>query len=225
MSPKWRTLDRGVLRDVGLVCLADGVVGLSFGAIAVSHGLHPWVPIVLSLTVFAGAAQFVFVDALASGNVAAAVAAACIVNVRHLPYGIAIGDALGERGSVIRRLTGSHIVTDESTAFAASYEDPVHRRAAFWLCGAGIFVVWNIGTAAGVLLGDTIGDTDALGLDAAFPAVLLALALPSIRRASTVRAVLVGVAVALATTPWLPAGVPVLLSLIALAARGRPVPL
>jgi predicted branched-subunit amino acid permease len=81
---------------VGLVCAAIGVVGVSFGAIAVSAGLPVWLPVALSLLVFAGASQFVFVGLLlAGGGVVAAVAAALLVNARHLPFGLVVGDLLG----------------------------------------------------------------------------------------------------------------------------------
>ena len=61
-----------------------------------------------------------------------------------------------------------------------------------------------------------IGDPDALGLDAAFPAGLLALVLPSLKNPRARNAALLGAVVALATTPFLPAGVPLLLSLAGL---------
>ena len=67
--------------------------------------------------------------------------------------------------------------------------------------------MWNLGTLAGALAGQVIGDTDAFGLDAAFPAALLALVLPALRGTPRTRnAALLGAAVALATTPFLPAG-------------------
>ena len=58
MRSFWRTIDHGSLRDISLVCLADAIVGASFGAITVSGGLRPWVPITMSVLVFAGGAQF-----------------------------------------------------------------------------------------------------------------------------------------------------------------------
>jgi predicted branched-subunit amino acid permease len=65
----WRTLDRGLFRDIAFVCLADGVVGASFGAIAVSGGQAAWVPMAMSLLVFAGGAQFAALGiVLAGGN-------------------------------------------------------------------------------------------------------------------------------------------------------------
>jgi predicted branched-subunit amino acid permease len=68
----------------------------------------------------------------------------------------------------------------------------------------------------GGLAGSVITDTDVFGLDAAFPAVLLALVLPALRDRSTRTAALIGVVVALAATPFLPAGLPVLVALIGL---------
>ncbi|MFC7640090.1 AzlC family ABC transporter permease [Streptosporangium lutulentum] len=76
MHSLWRTLDRGTRRDIALICLANAIVGASFGAIAVSGGIQPWVPITMSLLVFAGSAQFAAVGVVLSGGspVAAVVA-------------------------------------------------------------------------------------------------------------------------------------------------------
>lgn len=212
MRSIWRTRDRGLARDIALVCLADAVVGVSFGAITVSSGLPLWLPMLLSLVVFAGAAQFMFVGLVASGgNPIAAVVAGLLVNARHLPFGFAVGDVLGDRWA--RRIVGSHLMIDETVAFALAQRDAERRRAAYWACGVGLFVCWNVGVVLGAFGGTVVTDTDAFGLDAAFPAVLLALVLPSLKDPATRRAALAGVVIALATAPFLPAGVPVLLAL------------
>lgn len=212
MRSIWRTLDRDLARDIALVCLADAIVGVSFGAITVSLGLPFWLPMLLSVVVFAGAAQFMFVGIVASGgNPIAAVVAGLLVNARHLPFGFAIGDVLG-RGWP-RRIVGSHLMIDESVAFALAQDERERRRAAYWACGVALFACWNVGVLAGAFGGTVVTDTDAFGLDAAFPAVLLALILPTMRDAATRRAALAGVAIALATAPFLPAGLPVLLAL------------
>lgn len=205
-------MDRDLMRDIALICVADAVVGVSFGAITVGSGLPLWLPMLLSLVVFAGAAQFLFVGLLASGgNPVAAVLAGLLVNARHVPFGFAIGDVLGT--GWLRRIAGSHLMIDETVAFALARTGDGRRRAAYWACGAGLFVCWNLGVAAGAFGGTAVGDTDVLGLDAAFPAVLLALVLPSLRDPATRRAVLAGTAVALVTAPFLQAGLPVLLAL------------
>lgn len=195
-----------------LVLVADGLVGVSFGAITVSDGLPLWLPVALSLAVFAGGAQFLFVGVIASGgNPVAAVLAGLLVNARHVPFGFAVSDVLG-RGW--RRLVGTHVMIDESVAFALAQRDPRQRRAAFWAAGLGLFVAWNVGVVAGAFAGTVISDTDALGLDAAFPAVLFALVTASMKEPRTRTAALGGVVVALAVTPFVPAGMPVLLALV-----------
>jgi 4-azaleucine resistance transporter AzlC len=219
----WRTLDRGLLRDIALVCLADGVVGASFGAIAVSGGQAAWVPMAMSLLVFAGGAQFAALGiVLAGGNPVTAVVAGLVLNARHLPFGFAVADALGDR--LPAKLVGAHVMIDESVAFALAQRDLPRRRAAFWTCGLLLFVTWNLGVLAGAAAGSLIGDPNTFGLDAAFPAVLFALVLPTLRDTGTLRAAVVGGAVALAAAPFLPAGVPVALALVGLVAVGRRAP-
>jgi predicted branched-subunit amino acid permease len=221
MRSFWRTLDRPLLRDIALVALADGVVGVSFGAIAVSGGLPAWVPLAMSPAVFAGGAQFAALYiALGGGGALAAVVAGLVLNARLLPFGFAVADVLDLPWPA--RLLGSQLLTDESVAFTLLQRDPVRRRAAFFVCGVLLFVVWNVGTLLGVLAGRAVGNPDALGLDAASPMVLLALVLPALREPRARRAALVGAAVALAATPFLPAGLPVLMALIGLVTLGRP---
>ncbi|WP_053202568.1 AzlC family ABC transporter permease [Jiangella muralis] len=213
MRSIYRTLraDRALARDIALVCVADAVVGLSFGAITVGEGLPVWLPMLMSLVVFAGAAQFMFVGLVASGgNPVAAVLAGLLVNVRHVVFGFTIGDVVG-RGW--QRLAGSHVMVDESVAFALAQPAGERRRAAYWGCGVALFACWNIGVLAGASIGTVVSDPAALGLDAAFPAVLLALVLPALRDRTTALAAGTGVAVALATAPFLQAGLPVLLAL------------
>ncbi|MBD8871098.1 AzlC family ABC transporter permease [Nocardioides sp. MJB4] len=212
-------LGPGLLRDIVLVCLAVGVVGVSYGAITVSEGLPVWTPSYFSLVVLAGASQFLFTGIVAAGgSPVAAVVAGLLVNARHLPFGFALADTV--RG---RPLLGGYLMIDESVAFALAQRDPRVRRVAYFTCGLLLMLCWNVGSLLGALAGTTITDTDALGLDAAFPAVLLALVLPSLRTAGTRRPALLGAAVALALTPFLPAGLPVLFALagLVLARPGR----
>ncbi|ELS55372.1 putative branched-chain amino acid permease [Streptomyces viridochromogenes Tue57] len=209
-----------LVRDSALVWLASGVVGASFGAIAVAGGLPVWVPVVMSLIVYAGSAQFSAVGVLlAGGGPLAAAATGLLLNTRTAAFSLAVADVIG-RGR-LTRLLGAHLVTDETVAFALAQPDPARRRAAFWISGLGLFAVWNLGVLAGALAGDAIGDTAAYGLDAAFPAVLVALVLPALRENPAVRrSALLGAGLALAVTPAVPAGVPVLVALAGLAGYG-----
>lgn len=221
MRSIWRTftpdvaLDPQLARDISLVCAAISVVGLSFGAIAVGNGFPLWLPLLMSVVIFAGASQFAFVAIIAAGGgIFAAVSAGLLANARHILFGFSLGDVVGS--SLAARLVGSHLMVDESVAFTLTKTSALERRSAYWLCGGGLFISWNLGVLVGALGGTLISDTDAFGLDAAFPAVLLALILPSLRDRTTRRAAVVGAVIAVAVSPLLPAGVPILLALSAL---------
>ncbi|HVT69880.1 MAG TPA: AzlC family ABC transporter permease [Trebonia sp.] len=242
---------RRTASDIWLVCLADGIVGVSFGATSVGGGLPWWVPVALSLLVFAGGAQIAAVGVvLAGGSPVAAVAAGAVLNTRLFPYGLAVADVAGSGGSpafsraprrhgppgnrargrlprlprlpgLLRLLAGTHVITDESVAFALRHADPARRRAAFWTCGIGLFATWNVAVLLGVTAGSAMRDTSAFGLDATFPAVMLALALPTLTSGRTRVAAGTGAVIAVALTPLLPAGLPLLAALGALATRWR----
>jgi 4-azaleucine resistance transporter AzlC len=216
VSSIYRTLTGGTLRDIALACLAVWFIGLSYGAIAVASGFPLWVPAAQSVLVLAGASEFLFIGIVAAGgNPFAAALAGLLVNARHLPYGLALPDMTGPDvpGRVWRRLLGSHVMNDESVVFALAQEDLPRKRAAYWACGLGVLLCWPAGAVLGALLGGVIGNTNAFGLDAMFPAVILALIVPALRDRATVRAALAGAAIALAAAPFLPAGLPVLLAL------------
>ncbi|MEU1982813.1 AzlC family ABC transporter permease [Nocardia sp. NPDC019395] len=221
MRSFWRTLDRAMLRDVAPVCLAVGVIGLSYGAIAAAAGFPLWFPVVLGLLVMAASSEFLFIGIIAAGgSPVAAVLAGLLVNARHLPFGLSVPDVLG-RGPW--RFLGIHLMNDETIAFAMAEKDATRGRTAYWACGLGVLVCWPIGATVGGVAGTVIGGTDAFGLDAMFPAVLLALILPAMREAADKRRVaLTGAVITLATTSFLPAGLPVLLALAGLAATAVP---
>ncbi len=120
------------------------------------------------------------------------------------------------------RLLGAQIITDESVAFALRQTDPARRRAAFWTCGLSLFGAWNVAVLLGVLAGSMVRNTNAFGLDATFPAVLIALALPALADLRTRVSAGTGAVIAVALTPVLPAGLPVLAALAGLATGWRP---
>jgi predicted branched-subunit amino acid permease len=220
MRSLWQSLDPATARDIVLVAAANTLVAASFGAIAVAGGEPPWVPIAMTALVFAGGAQFAALGiVLAGGGVAAAVATGLLVNLRLLPYGFAVADIVS--GPWWRRIVGAQLTMDEAVAFAVRAPTPAARTAAFWACGVTLYLSFNLAVVAGAFLGRAVGDPAALGLDAAFPAVLLALLVPALRKPAVRRAAAGGAAVALAAVPFAPAGAPVLLSLAGLVLVGR----
>ncbi len=203
--------------------IAAGVLAISFGVVAEPVvGTEP--TLVMSAFVFAGSAQFGSVAVLgAGGGLAAAVAAAVLLNARYLPMGIALAPSL--RGRWLRRAAYGESMIDASWAMAnrgGGRFDPD------FLVGATLpsYPAWVGGTVIGVLAGDLIGDPADLGLDALFPAFFLALLLGGELRSDRTAAVVaaLGAAVALALTPVSPAGVPVIAASAAalLGLRRRP---
>ncbi len=220
MRSLYRTIDRDDLRDALALAAALAIVGVSFGAVSTAAGVPLPMTLALSLIVFTGGAQFLVVAvAAAGGSPLAGLVGGMLLNGRLLPYGLAMGGVVGDR--LPARLLGAHILIDESVAFARA-RDAERRRAAFWLSGGLSYVFWNAGAALGALAGGVVPDLDVLGVDAAFPAALVALLLPTLRGADARRVGLGAAAIALLATPWLPAGLPVLVGLAGLALAGKP---
>ena len=145
-----RIVDPDLARDVSAIAAATGLVGVSFGAIALAAGISPWLTVAMSMLVFAAASQFTAVAVIASGgSLVAAVLAGLLLNVRHILLGLAAGEQLGR--SWAGRLIGSHLLVDESVAFTLAQSDPRRRRLAFWTTGLSLFVAWNVGVIVGAL--------------------------------------------------------------------------
>jgi 4-azaleucine resistance transporter AzlC len=193
-------------RAVLPLALAVAAFGISYGVLARAAGMGPLAPVVMSATTFAGSAQFAVASVLESaGGIVAAIAAAILLNVRYAPMSIAA--APGFTGSPLRRLFTSQLIVDESWALSA-------RGSRFdvpFLIGAGLvlYPAWVGSTAVGVLAGDFVGDPERLGLDAAFPALFLALLVPMLKTRRSLAAALLGGAIALALLPVAAPGVPI----------------
>ena len=213
------SLNSQTKKAIYLVCLAVGVVGASYGSLATAYGFPLWVPLFSTLFVLAGASEFMFVAIIASGgNPLAAAVAGLLVNARHFPFGIAVRDLAGTR---LKGLLGCHIMNDESVVFGLSQSTPKQRKDAYWLCGLGVAIVWPIGAMAGSVVGKLLPDIKAIGLDAVFPAILLALVIPSLKSKTTLIRASSGALLSLAVTPFVAVGMPVLISMLGLLTRKK----
>ncbi|WP_313355340.1 AzlC family ABC transporter permease [Kosakonia cowanii] len=213
------SLTRDTIRAIGLVCLAVGVVGVSYGSLAMAYGFPLWVPLMLSTLVLAGASEFMFIGIVASGgSPLAAAVAGLLVNARHIPFGVTVRELVGKRAA---GLLGCHIMNDESVVFGLSQSTPEQRKAAYWLCGLGVALLWPVGVLIGASVGTFLPAPETIGLDAVFPAILLALVLPALKKRTTLIRACSGAALSLATVPFAPVGLPVLLSLLGLLTRKR----
>jgi 4-azaleucine resistance transporter AzlC len=196
--------------------VAVALFGVSFGVLARSAGFEPLATVVMSVTTFAGSAQFAAISVLgAGGTLAAAVGAAVLLNARYGPMGLAAAPAF--KGSIARRLLESQLVVDEAWALSIVEEERKRRFDRRILVGAGLllYAAWVVGTTVGVLAGGALGDPEDLGLDAAFPALFLALLVGQLGSRRAAAAALAGGGIALALIPVAPAGVPVIAAVAA----------
>ncbi|WP_343246151.1 AzlC family ABC transporter permease [Streptomyces sp. SID5785] len=206
--------DAAVVRDALGVGVAVGLSGFAFGVTSAGSGLTVLQTCVLSLLVFTGASQFALVGALAGGgNPFTAAAGAFFLGVRNAFYGLRLSQLLALPRAV--RPFAAHWVIDETAAVSLAQRSRRSARIGFTVTGLTLYVLWNVTTLLGALGAEAIGDTDAWGIDAAGPAVFLALLAPMLR--TTTDRVVAGLAVVLGLglLPVLPAGVPVLVAALA----------
>jgi len=181
--------------------------GLSFGVLSDATGFGGVTAVVMSATTFSGAAQFASVSVRdAGGTVAAAILAAVFLNARYVAISMTVASIFP--GGRLRRLVESQTIVDESWAISGRsgrFEWPI-------LVGAGLFfyVLWVASTALGTVLGGVLENPNELGLDAAFAALFLALAVPYLRERRAREAAALAAGIALVLIPFAPAGVPII---------------
>jgi len=193
--------------------LADLAFGTWFGVLVHTAGMGNVAAVVMSATTFAGSAQFAAASVLgAGGSVVAAVTAAVMLNLSYGPIGLSAAPAL-PRPRWRTALT-AQLVVDESWAIAQREPGRIDHHL---LIGSGLalYASWVSGTAVGMLAGGLIADPQRLGLDAAAPALFLALLAPQLGSQSRLLAAAGGAALAVALQPVAPAGVPIIAASLA----------
>lgn len=188
-----------------------GAYGTAFGAAAVANGFSVLQTCLLSLLTFSGASQFAVIGVLgAGGGAISGIATASLLGIRNGVYGVIMAPRLKVKG--FKRIVAAQITIDESTAVALGQEvrGESAMRQGFWLTGFGVFLFWNLFTLAGALGAQAMGDIRAWGLDSAVPAAFLGLVWPRLKTKRDRILALSCVVFALAMTPILPAGLPII---------------
>ena len=179
---------------------------------------NAWIGVGISTIVLAGASQLASI-ALLGQNAALVIviATALIINARFLMYSASLAPHFAGL-SLPRRMLAAYLLTDQAYAFSISrYRDErwdAHERLRYYVgIGVSLWVVWQISTAIGAVLG--AGVPEEWSLDFAVPLVFLALLVPAIRdKADGIAALLAGL---LAVTA---AGLPYNLALLVAALAG-----
>lgn len=193
------------------IAIATGLYGVSFGALSVASGLDVWQTMALSLLLFSGGSQFAFIGVIGGGGSGvAAMSASALLGIRNAVYAMQLNALVRPRGWL--RLGAAQVTIDESTATATGQTDPLEQRRGFWVAGVGIYVLWNLFTLVGALVGNAIGDPAQWGLDGAAVAAFLGLLWPRLKAREPAAIAVVCAVVTLLAVPFVPPGVPILVA-------------
>ena len=204
-------LKTGIRKGLPFV-LPTLALGISFGVLA-EPVMGQVAPIVMSMVVFAGAAQFASLSVLAAaGGAGAAILAGLLMNARFLPMGFAIAPSL--KGRPLKRAAQGQAVVDASWAIAHRPDGTFDRGV---LLGATIPQAfgWMGGTAIGVFAGSVFADPEKFGIDAIFPAFYLALLAEEGGTRTGLAVAVIGAGITLSLMSFVPAGLAVIAASVA----------
>ena len=136
--------------------------GIIFGAIGVELGFGPYVTYATSIIIFSGASQIVFFQLLSNGaSSLVAITSSSVISTRHLLYGAVVAQYLSKL-SITWKIFISYLLTDQAFAVSQEYfkknKDDDFKH--YHLLGSGLtlWVVWQITTIIGILLGSIVPD-------------------------------------------------------------------
>lgn len=200
--------------------LADfATMGITFFSLAVTlqvvlidTGTSALRAFVASAIIFSATSQFAYLAVKdAGGGDWAAIIAGIIVATRFGILAVSLSRRLP--GGVVRRTLAALNAFDPNVAIAVQQPTPEGVEREFWRTTAGMMIGWFSGISVGTFLGDVLGDTQRLGLDAVFPAALLAIIGNLLRTKDGRIAGVAGGLLCLALLPIAPPGLPIILSL------------
>jgi predicted branched-subunit amino acid permease len=203
------------------VSFTVGLYGIAFGAAGIAAGFSLLQTCLLSLLTFSGASQFAVVGVLgAGGSALSGITTASLLGVRNALYGLRMAPIMKFQGW--KRIVGAQVTIDESTGVAlgqSALGEPAMREG-FWLTGIGVYLFWNLFTFVGALGAQAMGDPAAWGLDAAVPAAFLGLVWPRLTNNYERALAVAAMALSLALTPFVAAGIPIISTALLAVAFG-----
>ncbi|MDY7105953.1 MAG: AzlC family ABC transporter permease [Actinomycetota bacterium] len=187
-------------------------VGVTVSVALADRGVSAWVIVLAAVAVYSATSELAFlaVDD-AGGSVVAGVVSGWLVASRFGLLATSLGTRF--RAGVAHRALAAVNAFDPNVGLAMQAANTANVRRVFWRMTVAMQIGWFTGTFVGVAVGDVIGDLETWGLDAVFPAALLAIVGPQLRRRDAGIAALVGFVVCTALIAFTPGGVPILASL------------
>ncbi|MDC3186523.1 AzlC family ABC transporter permease [Candidatus Pelagibacter sp.] len=192
MLSKKQLFTRGML-DVAPHMLSVIPFGIICGAIGVDLGFNPYLVYAMSIIIFGGASQIVFLQLLSGGaSSLVAVTSVGVINSRHLLYGAVLSEYL-EKLSFIKKLLISYFVVDQGFAESNKFfkKNKTEEYLHYHLIGTGgtLWICWQIATLAGIILGSFVPEE--LGLKFAIPLTFIAIVVQDLKKIDHVIVMLV----------------------------------
>ena len=176
---------QGVM-DIMPLSLAVVPWGILCGSLAINSGLTSIEAQLMSLLVFAGAAQLAGISIIGAGGTASAIySSTFVISSRHLLYSAVFREYVQKSSFAIRGAV-AFFLTDEMFAVTIAYIEKHKRFSLVYALSSGIcfYVVWNIATLIGIVAGKNIANLETLGLEFAIAATFIAIVIPSIKNKS-----------------------------------------
>ncbi len=183
MAGKKEIFKSGAL-DVAPHMLSVVPFGVICGAIGIEMGFDPYLVYAMSIIIFGGASQIVFLQLISGGaSSLIAVTSVGVINSRHLLYGAVLSEYL-EKLSIYKKIIISYFIVDQGFAESNKYlkKNKTQEHAHYHLLGTGItlWVCWQISTILGIILGSFIPEE--LGLKFAVPLTFIAIVVNDLRK-------------------------------------------
>ncbi len=186
------------------ILLGVAPFGMIYGALAVAAGLPRDAAQAMSAIVFAGSAQFIATQLIATGTPPLVILlTTLVVNLRHMLYSASVAPYL-QRLSLRHKALLAYLLTDEAYVVAITrFQDGDAGAGKHWyLLGAGLalWCTWQVSTAAGIFLGSQVPPT--WSLDFTLPLTFIALLIPTVADRPALAAALAAGAVAVIGAGW-----------------------
>ena len=197
MSNKSKNFFKGI-KDTSPLMIPVVPFGIIFGVLAIDLGLTPLTTIAMSVIIFGGASQIIFLQLLSAGASSLVILSSVgAVNSRHLLYGAVLSEHLSDL-NLTWKIIVSYFLCDQAFAVSNDHlkKNKNDKDKYFHLIGGGFncWTIWQITTLIGIYLGSIIPEK--LGLTFAIPLTFLALLVNDFRKLINVIVIIISGTVA-----------------------------
>ena len=197
MSNKSKNFLKGI-KDTSPLMIPVVPFGIIFGVLAIDLGLSPLTTIAMSVIIFGGASQIIFLQLFSAGASSLVILSSVgAVNSRHLLYGTVLSEHLSDL-SLTWKIIVSYFLVDQAFAVSNVYfkKNNQEKFKHLHLIGGGFncWIIWQITTIIGIYLGSIIPEK--LGLTFAIPLTFLALLVNDFRKLINVIVIIISGSIA-----------------------------